>query len=355
MDEELRNKIALVWANQTRPRRAREALEHYATATEAIAHHPDLITREALHHADDEMAFIARHQVQTFYYKDADYPYRLAQCVDAPLLLYAKGNIDINPKHVVSIVGTRMPTERGKDWCRDLVCDLAQLVPDVTIVSGLAYGIDVAAHRAALEAGLPTLIIPAHGLDRIYPTAHRSIAVQALENGGIITEYTSGTDPERYNFVARNRIIAGMADAVVVVESKVKGGSLITAQMAQDYDREVFAFPGRADDLTSAGCNGLIKKQQAQLIENADDLVTAMQWQAETRPVQTSLVEFTCDLNENQRAIMELLRTAEDGLHINQIVVEMQKSYNDISSELIMMELHDLVKSLPGGMWRALR
>ena len=352
MDEEWRNRIALVWANRTRPRKARELLDHYASATEAIAHHPDMVGREALRHAEEELAFIERHQIALYYYKDAEYPYRLAQCVDAPLLLYGKGNLNVNPKHVVSIVGTRMPTERGKDWCHRLVTDLARLVPDVTIVSGLAYGIDVAAHRAALEAGVPTIIIPAHGLDRIYPAVHRDVAVRALENGGILTEYTCGTEPERYNFVARNRIIAGMADAVVVVESKAKGGSLITAQMAQDYDREVFALPGRIDDVTSAGCNGLIKKQQAQLIDSAEDIVQTMQWQVSKQPVQTSLVELGCDLNERQRGILQLLRDAEDGLHVNQIVMEMQLPYNDVSSELVMMELQDVVKSLPGGMWR---
>lgn len=352
MDEEWRNRIALVWANRTRPRKAREVLEHYASATETIARHPDMVTAEALRHAEEEWAFIERHQIAVYYYKDAEYPYRLAQCVDAPLLLFGKGNLNVNLRHVVSVVGTRMPTERGKDWCRRLVADLARLVPDVTIVSGLAYGIDVTAHRAALEAGVPTIIIPAHGLDRIYPTVHREVAIRALENGGILTEYTCGTEPERYNFVARNRIIAGMADAVVVVESKEKGGSLITAQMAQDYDREVFALPGRIDDVTSAGCNRLIKKQQAQLIDSAEDIVDAMQWQVAKQPVQTTLIGMTCCLSEKQQGILQLLREAEDGLHVNQIVMEMQMPYNEVSAELVMMELQDVVKSLPGGMWR---
>lgn len=355
MDEELRNRIALVYANRTRPRRARELLEHYASATEAIARHPDQVSAEAMRHADSEMAFIEHHQIQVYYYKDADYPYRLAQCVDAPILLFGKGNLQVNPKHVLSIVGTRMPTERGKDLCHKLITDLSHIVPDLTIVSGLAYGIDVAAHRAALDAGIPTIIIPAHGLDRIYPAVHREVAVRALENGGILTEYTCGTEPERYNFVARNRIIAGMSDAVVVIESKEKGGSLITAQMALDYNRDVFALPGRIEDATSAGCNALIKKQQAQLITCAEDIVSAMQWQTEHQPVQTSIPVFTCDLNETQQAILQLLQGAEDGLHVNQLVLEMQKPYNEISSELVMMELQDVVKSLPGGMWRAVR
>jgi DNA processing protein len=247
-----------------------------------------------------------------------------------------------------------MPSERGKDWCRRLVLDLATQIPDLTIVSGLAYGIDVVAHRAAIEAGIPTIIIPAHGLDRIYPAVHRNVAVQALDKGGILTEYTTNTEPERFNFVARNRIVAGMADAVVVVESKKKGGSLITADMAVDYARDVFALPGRVDDICSAGCNDLIKRNKAQLIEHADDLILAMQWQDLTRkqPLQTTLIEMTCQLSNTQQLLLQLLREADEGLHINQIVMETQLAYHVVASELVMLELQDVVKSMPGGMWR---
>jgi DNA processing protein len=303
--------------------------------------------------ATKELAFIEKHDIGLYYYKDANYPYRLAQCVDAPLLMYAKGNVHVDTKHVVSIVGTRMPSERGKDWCRRLVQDLAAKVPDLTIVSGLAYGIDVVAHKAALEAGIPTVIIPAHGLDRIYPAVHRQVAVQTLEKGGILTEYACDTEPERFNFVARNRIVAGLADAIVVVESKKKGGSLITADMAIDYGRDVFAMPGRLDDVCSAGCNDLIKRNRAQLIENADDLIAAMQWEEVKREVvQTTMVEMLANLSPTQERLVALLREAEDGLHINQIVMETQLSYGTVSAELVMLELEDIVKSMPGGMWR---
>jgi DNA processing protein len=234
-----------------------------------------------------------------------------------------------------------------------LVLDLAAKVPDLTIVSGLAYGIDVVAHKAALEAGVPTVIIPAHGLDRIYPAVHRQVAVQALDKGGILTEYACGTEPERFNFVARNRIVAGLADALVVVESKKKGGSLITAEMAIDYGRDVFAMPGRLDDVCSAGCNDLIKRNKAQLIEAADDLIAAMQWEEVKREVvQTTMVEMLANLSPTQERLVALLREAEDGLHINQIVMETQLSYGTVSAELVMLELEDIVKSMPGGMWR---
>jgi DNA processing protein len=306
-----------------------------------------------MEHARKELDFIEKHHIGTYFYKDENYPYRLAQCVDAPLILYTKGNVNMNAKHMVSVVGTRMPSERGKDWCRHLVLDLAKQVPNLTIVSGLAYGIDVVAHKAAMEADIPTIIVPAHGLDRIYPAVHRNVAVQALDKGGIVTEYTCGTEPERFNFVARNRIVAGLSDAVVVVESKKKGGSLITADMAVDYGRDVFAIPGRVDDECSAGCNDLIKRNKAQMIENAEDLIKSMQWEyEEKRSTQTTMVQLLCDLSESQQRLYDLLQEAEEGLHVNQLVLETQMGYNIVAAELVMMELQDIVKSMPGGMWR---
>lgn len=353
MREEWLNRIALTWGNRTRQRQLRKLLDEYPTAVETAARHPEWLSREALAFAEKELAFVEKHGIGLYYYKDANYPYRLAQCVDAPLLMYAKGNVNVDTKHVLSIVGTRMPSERGKDWCRRLVLDLAAKVPDLTIVSGLAYGIDVVAHKAALEADIPTVIIPAHGLDRIYPSVHRQVAVQSLDKGGVLTEYACGTEPERFNFVARNRIVAGLADAVVVVESKKKGGSLITADMAIDYGRDVFALPGRSDDECSAGCNDLIKRNRAQLIENADDLIAAMQWEDVKREaVQTTMVEMLADVSPTQEQLVALLREAEEGLHINQIVMETQLSYGAVSADLVMLELEDIVKSMPGGMWR---
>ena len=353
MREEWLNRIALTWGNKTRPRLVRTLLDRYGSATEVIKHHGDMITNAAMEHARQELEFIDKHHISTYFYKDDNYPYRLASCVDAPLVLYSKGNINMNAKHMVSVVGTRHPSERGKDWCRRLVLDLANQLPDLTIVSGLAYGIDVVAHRAAIEAGIPTIIVPAHGLDRIYPSVHRNVAVKALDKGGIVTEYTCGTEPERFNFVARNRIVAGLADALVVVESKQKGGSLITADMAIDYGREVFALPGRFDDECSTGCNNLIKRQKAQMIESADDLIACMQWQCQTNPdTQTQMPTLLADLSVQQERLYQILQEAEDGIHINQLVIESQLAYNIVASELVMMELQDLVKSMPGGMWR---
>ena len=355
MTQEWLHRIALTIALRNQPKNARALLDTYGSATAVVERHPELVNRDAKHRAEQEATFVEQHGIQTYFYQDEHYPYRLAQCADAPLVLYSKGKMNVNPKHAVSVVGTRKPSENGKEWCRRFVLELAQQVPDLTIISGLAYGIDIVAHRAALEAGIPTLIIPAHGLDRIYPALHRNVAVAALEQGGILTEYPHQTEPERYNFVARNRIVAGLADAVVVVESKSKGGSLITAQMAQDYSRDIFALPGRYNDENAAGCNRLIQQNRAHLITSAADMVEAMRWEQE-KPiaVQTTISELLCDLNDSQRLLLDKLRKGEDGWHINQLVIETHISYNEVAAELMMLEVEGLVRSLPGGIWRAL-
>lgn len=347
--------IALSELYRSTPSKAKEWLAHYehpAAAWEAIRHERK---EQILDRAKREIEFVDRHQLQVFDYRSEEYPYRLRECADAPIILFGKGNLKPNQGKMVSIVGTRQATERGKEWTERLVKDLSRQVEDVTIISGLAYGIDIAAHRAAIQAGIPTIIIPAHGLDRIYPPLHRPVAVEALQLGGILTEYMSETEPERYNFVARNRIVAGMADAVVVAESKAKGGSLITAGLAVDYGRDVFACPGRPGDEQSQGCNELIRENKAGLIENADDLIRAMQWDSRPQTVQTELVGLWTELTPEQEQILSLLRQSEEGMHVNQLVNETGKSYQELSAELAMMEIDDLVKGLPGGIYRAIK
>ena len=254
----------------------------------------------------------------------------------------------------MSVVGTRMPSDRGKDICTTIVKELAKKTESLTIVSGLAYGIDVTSHKAAIEVGIPTIIIPGHGLDRIYPAVHRKVAIEALTQGGILTEYMSGTQPDRQNFVARNRIIAGLSDATLVVESKQKGGSLITADMANGYSREVFAIPGRISDAQSAGCNGLIKNQKAQLVESADDIIAYMQWEKNTSniPLQTEIFDhFTAQ----EQALMDILRQAEDGVHVNLLTMETARPYSEVCSTLMMLEISGAVRALPGGIYKALK
>ncbi len=309
---------------------------------------------QALKRAEEELVFIEKNEVSTYYFEDEEYPYRLRECPDAPILLYGKGNLNLNNGRFLAVVGTRMPTDRGKQLCTNIVSELAEKTEDLTIVSGLAYGIDVTAHKAAISSGIPTLIIPGHGLDRIYPYSHRQVAVSALSTGGILTEYMSLTQPDRQNFVARNRIIAGLCDATLVIESKHKGGSLITADMANGYNREVFAVPGRPADIASAGCNALIKQQKAALVESADDIIAAMQWETNTvkSPVQTEI--FT-DLTEEESMLLGMLRAAEDGMHVNLLVMESKLPYSQVTSTLLMMEMRGLVRSLPGSMYRAVK
>jgi DNA processing protein len=313
---------------------------------------------QSLKKAQQESEWIDAHGIHVYTLADDDYPYRLRQCPDRPLVLYSKGNVHPSDGHIVSVVGTRRASERGKELTEKLVSGLHEQLENVTIVSGGAYGIDISAHRAALKYGVPTLIIPAHGLDRIYPQIHRPEAVASLEHGGLLTEFPSGTEPVAPNFLQRNRIIAGLADAVVVVESREKGGSLVTARMAGDYARELFAFPGRPDDLSSMGCNELIRSSRAQLINNAAELIATMGWKTrETpdQPVQTQLIGLMDDLTERQQTILNKLQETEDGLHINLIVMETRLPYSDVSSDLVLLEIQGLVRSLPGGIYRFVR
>lgn len=368
----LRAQIALPLLAEIGLRRAKDAVMYFGSAEEAMrASKADwlqvpgisetvveqlLASRDdAWKRADQELAFIEKHQIQTYYFEDSDYPQRLAQCPDCPMLLYGKGELRVNQGKFVSVVGTRMPSDRGRQLCEDLVKDLATKIPDVTIVSGLAYGIDITAHKAALEAGIPTFVIPGHGLDRIYPSQHRQTAVQVLEKGGILTEYMGGTEPVASNFVARNRIIAGLSDAVVVVESKEKGGSLITADMAMGYNRDLFAFPGRPSDAQSAGCNKLIKQMRAALIESADDLIAAMGWQPAqgSEGYQLELDNLFLELAPEEQAVMNILHQNEDGVHVNHIVMELKMPYGPMSALLFQMQMRGLVRSLPGGVYRA--
>lgn len=350
--------IALSLLYRNRLRTALQVMREYGSAEEAWRHLEAPDKNETLRKAEREAGWIEEHGIRVWSITDEDYPYRLSQCPDRPLLLYSKGNVNLSAGHFVSIVGTRRPTERGRELTEALVRDLAQQLDEVTIVSGGAYGIDITAHRAALKQGIPTVIVPAHGLDRIYPTAHRPEAIAALEKGGLLTEFVSGTEPVAANFVQRNRIVAGLADAVVVVESKEKGGSLITARMAVDYDRELFAFPGRPQDENARGCNQLIRTNAACLISDASQLIETMGWTTRNTPPtprQTQIIGLMDDLSTQQQTLLQLLQEAEEGMHINLLVMETERPYGDVASDLVMLEIQGLVKAMPGGIYRFLR
>jgi len=310
--------------------------------------------RQVLLRAEQEIEFIIKNNIQCYYFTDKNYPFRLKECPDAPLILYAKCSQNLNDARFLSIVGTRKATDYGKGICKKFIHELST-VSNLVIVSGLAYGIDIYAHKTALEAGIPTIGVIAHGLDRIYPESHRSTAVRMLQQGGLVTEYISKTNPDRQNFVQRNRIIAGLSDAVVVVESAAKGGALITADLANDYNRDVFAFPGRIDDEWSVGCNSLIKTNRASLIDTAGDFMKTMGWENQSVADQTHRQqELFVELTEDEQFIYTAIRKYPDGIQVNQLAVETAMSFSKLTAILLQMEFKMLLKCLPGGIYKAL-
>ena len=314
-----------------------------------------IVAREGMQEAKREIEYCRKNQIYPIAATDEEYPEALRETSDRPHVLFARGNIKALNMRTLSMVGTREASPSGIHSADKIIAGLATQIPNLCFISGLAYGIDSACHRSALAHNATTVAVVADILPNVSPAPNRNLADEILRMGGaIVSELHSQTKQNGQLFIARNRIVAGMADAVVVVESKKKGGSLITADMAVDYARDVFALPGRVDDICSAGCNDLIKRNKAQLIEHADDLILAMQWQDITRkqPLQTTLIEMTCQLSNTQQLLLQLLREADEGLHINQIVMETQLAYHVVASELVMLELQDVVKSMPGGMWR---
>ena len=308
---------------------------------------------EAFQRAEEELIFAEKNQIQCLTLNDAAYPSRLRECEDAPLALFYRGNTSLNALRIVSIVGTRHATPYGEEICHSFVRDLADLCPDVLIVSGLAYGIDIQAHKAALQHGFPTIGVLAHGLDRIYPAAHRKTAVSMMDQGGLLTEFMSGTNPDRQNFVKRNRIVAGMSDATIVIESAAKGGALITAELTESYHRDCFAFPGRTTDIYSKGCNELIRNNRASLILSAEDFVQAMGWNTSSNQApQTVQRELFPDLNEEEKRIVCLLQQHSEGIQINLLVVEANIPINQMSALLFELEMKGVIRALAGGVYR---
>jgi DNA processing protein len=295
--------------------------------------------------AEQELEFIEKNNIQLYYYQDPNYPINLKQCGDAPIVLFTKGKVYFNQKNI-SIVGTRKCTDYGKKMTADLVKDLAP--HKVQIVSGLAHGIDKNAHEAALQNRLSTLGVLGHGLDTMYPAAHRELANRMLENGGVITEFISGTIGEPTNFPKRNRIIAGLSEATIVVESSETGGSMITANLANDYNREVFAFPGYADKEYSSGCNNLIRRSKANLISKADDLVNILGWEQkeldEPIPLNENLLK---DLNATESQLVNLFME-KGNIDFDSLTQETSLDSAKVSVHLFNLEMKGLIKTLPG-------
>ncbi|MCR4765773.1 MAG: DNA-processing protein DprA [Bacteroidaceae bacterium] len=308
---------------------------------------------EAFKRAEKELTFAENNHITCLTIKDEAYPSRLRECEDAPTILFFKGHANLNRLHIISMVGTRMATPYGKDFCETFVRDLAFLCPDVMIISGMAYGIDIHSHRAALANHLPTIGVLAHGLDRIYPHKHRKTAIDMLSNGGLLTEYLTGTEPDAYNFVSRNRIVAGMADATIVVESAPKGGSLITASLANTYNKDCFAVPGRINDELSKGCNQLIKENKAALITNAEDFVKAMNWKTSSAKPEAIQRNLFVDLTPDEELVVNLLKQRGD-MHINTLTVDANMPIHKLTTLLFGLEMKGVLKALVGGVYHLL-
>lgn len=308
-----------------------------------------LSNRKVLERAAREIEFIRKFKINTLFYTDPGYPERLKQCTDSPVLVYTLGNADLNKAKIVSIVGTRRATEYGKEICRKLVAGLVE--HDVLVVSGLAYGIDTCAHKAALDEGLQTTGVLAHGLDRVYPPLNKALAQRMIGQGGLITEFISETNPDRENFPKRNRVIAGLADATVVIEAGSKGGALITADISNSYNRDVFAVPGRIGDPVSEGCNNLIKTNRAALLQSAADICYIMGWdkkKVNNVPVQRSLF---INLEPDQETAIAILKEYGD-CSLDKICLTSGLQTSKVASALLSLEFEGIVRCLPGKIYR---
>ncbi len=358
MDADERNVLAIAMSliQGIGPAYAKKALEHFGTLElffkakkkdlEVIPGISRTVIDSFLYDGVIDRAKLAyealqREGARVFFIADQDYPFRLSWCNDAPVVLFGKGKCDLNVPRLVSVVGMRQVSQEGRELCEELINDLQGC--DVTVVSGLAYGVDILAHRACLKRGIPTVACLAHGLDRIYPNVHQREARQMLEEGGLLSEYFPGVMPDRNFFPRRNRIIAGLSDATLVVESGIKGGSMITARLAHGYNRDVFAFPGSLRLKNKEGCNFLIRSMQAQLVRCAADLMETMTWKS----VESEAVQLRIDLDENEQAVLTCLLPGE-AIHIDELSYKMKMKQGALSALLLQMEMKGLIKTRPG-------
>lgn len=356
--------LALSFVSDIGPKRVRTLLSKFGTV-EALFKAPlkELKTIDGIgeklakklkdethfHLAEKEMAYCEKHDIQLLFFNAANYPKRFLNCDDPPILLFYKGNADLNIEKTIAIIGTRKNTDYGQRTTEDLLGQLNGQ-DDMIIVSGLALGIDTIAHKAALKNNLSTVGVLGHSLDRIYPYSNKSLANEMLENGGLLSEFPSGTKPDRQNFPVRNRIVAGMSDVTIVVESDIKGGAMITAYVAASYNREVAAFPGRVYDSKSGGTNHLIKKNIAAMITNADDLLELMNWKkdANKKPIQQQLF---LNLSPEEQKIIDLLQQ-KDVTHTDELLQFSGFTYPQLAAVLLQLELQGLIKTLPGKNYR---
>jgi len=355
---ELQHLIALTQVEGIGPIVGKELLNFFGSAQNIFSETPKALktlkrvgpalaecvgSKKTLVVAENEISFIEKNNISTTSFNESSYPESLKNCVDSPLLLFYKGNGPLNEKRAVSIVGTRESTSYGRDFVERLVDLLAG--KNIAVHSGLAYGIDITAHKHCLEKGVPTYCSLAHGFDRVYPNKHRGFANQMLEEGGWITEFLSGTNPDRENFPKRNRIVAGISQATIVVESARKGGSLITADLANAYGRDVFALPGRVTDTKSAGCNFLIKTNRAHLLETPQDFLYLMNWdQDKPKAVQFKMFE---NLSVLEKGVVKIIQD-QTSIGIDELAEKLEHSMSELSTALLLMEFNGIVRQLPG-------
>lgn len=304
----------------------------------------NLKNNSAMQQAEAELKFIQNNDINVSYFKDDNYPDRLKHCIDSPILLFTSGEINLKHQRIISIVGTRQITPYGIDFCKKLIADIAPLNP--VIVSGFAYGVDIVAHQAAMENNLQTIGILAHGLNKIYPKTHKKYMAKMESNGGFMTEFWSNSNPEKENFVKRNRIVAGISEATIVIESADKGGSLITANLANDYNRDVFAVPGRITDKYSQGCNNLIKTQRAHLLSSAADLIYILNWEMDKKE-KTVQKQLFIELEPEEQKVFDFLQKIGKE-QMDTIALECELPIFRLSSILLNMELKGVLRPLPG-------
>ncbi|MBI5856532.1 MAG: DNA-protecting protein DprA [Sphingobacteriales bacterium] len=301
--------------------------------------------------AEEEIKFIEKYRIKPLFLTDEQYPKQLLNCYDSPTLLYYKGEADLNASKIVAIIGTRTHTDYAKQVTEKLVKELAE--QNVTIISGLAFGVDAIAHKAALKNDLPTVAVLAHGLDQIYPLEHAGLAKDMVKHsGGLLTEFRSKTKPDKHNFPTRNRIVAGMSDATIVIETGIKGGSMITAELANGYNKDVFALPGKVTDNKSAGCNYLIKNNKAMLLTDGKEILEVMGWEAKSRKSGVrSQKELFIELSKEEKIVVEILKE-KDSVHIDEINLKSGLSSSAVAAAILNLELQNVMVSLPGKLYR---
>ncbi len=299
--------------------------------------------------AETEIKFIEKYKISPLFITDPNYPKRLLNCYDSPALLYYRGNADLNTSKIISVVGTRNNSEYGKIVCEKMIEDLRS--ENILIVSGLAFGIDTIAHKTSLKNNLQTIAVLAHGLDRIYPQQNKTLAKQITTQGGLLTDFISNTNPDKQNFPKRNRIVAGMCDAIVVIESSKKGGSLITAELGNGYNKDVFAIPGRTNDAKSEGCNYLIKNNKAALINSAADLLEMMNWTSVPKPTPKKQRELFIELTADEKIIVAILQQQES-IQIDALYFKSGLSSSAVATALLMLEMQNVILSLPGKVYK---